>query len=142
MKMNTPRIDLIDSMPSVIKKMADGNPGAISTMVAILQGQEEIDPQNAMRGLGVILSLDTYQIYGTDIYILYSDKCGKDLRKMFMILRATQLGFFSSEKLKEMAHDQMRQVNLTDEEWTKLDKQVCDRLDKFAKPEKDNGNTN
>lgn len=128
------RIDLTDTAASAIAKLADGNLDAIAAMVEILKESSSVDPQNVMGGLGVILSLDTNEIYGTDIYILFSGKCGKDVRKMIMILRATQLGLFSRGKLKEMAHDQMRQVNLTKEEWKDLDKKVCERLPKFTKP--------
>lgn len=134
--MNTSRIDLMDNTISAVSKMSDGNLEAINAMMMILKEHDAIDPQAAMGGMGAILSLDTYKIYGTDIYILYSDKCGKDIRRMLMILRATQLGFFSNTKLKEMAHDQMRQVNLTEEEWKELDNQVCEQLEQFAKPTK------
>lgn len=129
------RIILSDSVAIAVGKMSDGNPGAVSAMMDILEKHDAIDPDAAFGGLGAILALDTNEIYGSDIYILYSDKCGRDVRKMLMIMRATQLGFFSHEKLKEMAHDQMRSVNLTDEEWTELDKQVCERLENFAKPQ-------
>lgn len=128
------RIDLTDTLTSIVKKMSDNNPGAINAMMTILSEHDRIDPQAAMGGLGAILSLDTNEIYGTNIYILFSDKCGRDVRKMLMIMRATQLGFFTPLRLKEMAHDQTRQINLSKEEWASLDKQVCDRLEDFAKP--------
>ena len=33
-----------------------------------------------------------------------------------------------------MAADQMRQINLTDEEWNDLDEKVCEELERFARP--------
>jgi hypothetical protein len=128
------RLGLQDTVLSAVTKMSDGNPGAISAMTEIIKKHEQIDPQSALGGLGVIMLLDTYEIYGTDIYILYSDKCNRDVRRMLMIMRATQLGLFSHLKLKEMAHDQMRQVNLTEDEWKDLDSKVCEQLPEFAKP--------
>ena len=53
---------------------------------------------------------------------------------MLMLMRATQLGLFSHIKLKEMAADQMRQVNLSDEEMADLDEKVCEQLKDFARP--------
>lgn len=128
------RLELTDTGVDMLMKMAEGNPGAISAMTTILEKHDTIDPQAALGGIGAIMSLDDYEIYGTNIYILYSDKCGRDIRKMLMIMRATQLGFLSPNKLKEMANDQRRQVDLTVEEWKELDNKVCERLSEFAKP--------
>lgn len=127
------RIVLTDNLISAMTKMSDGNPGALSAMMAIYEAHDEIDPQVVMGGLGAILSLDTYEIYGTDIYILFNDKCGRDPRKMLMIMRATQLGLFSQSKLNKMAADQARSVDLTDEEWKDLDDKVCAQLDGFKR---------
>jgi len=128
------RIELNDSQMDVFVKMAEGNPGAITAMVEIMKESSEIDPQACMGGLGKILCLDTYGIYGSDIYVLWSDKCGKNVRRMLMLIRAAQMGFFSARKLTSMAHDQMGEINLSEDEFVELDKQVCERLDRFAKP--------
>lgn len=130
------KIKLEDSIQDVLFKMSDGNPGAISCMIGMLKVHDAIDPDAVTGGIGAILLLDTYEIYGTDIYILFSDKCNKDMRQMLMLMRATQLGLFSSNKLKEMASDQMRQINLTVDEWKDLDEKVCERLPKFARKKK------
>lgn len=129
-----PRINLNDTTVSALVKMADGNPSAISAMMAILEKHQSIDPQAALGGIGTIMMLDEYGIYGSSIYVLYSDKCDRDVRKMLMLMRAVQLGIFSKTKLQEMAADQRRQVNLTDAEWQTLDDKVCERLDDFARP--------
>jgi hypothetical protein len=128
------RITLSDTGMDVLTKMAEGNPGALTAMMEILEKHDQIDPQAMMGGLGAILILDTWDIYGSSIYVLFSDKCNRDVRKMLMLMRATQLGFFPHEKLQAMAADQARQVDLTDEEFNELDRKVCDRLDEFAKP--------
>jgi hypothetical protein len=47
-----------------------------------------------MGGLGVLLTLDTFEVYGTAIYTLCNDICDGDLPKTLAVLRATQLGFF------------------------------------------------
>jgi hypothetical protein len=128
------RLELSDTGMDVIVKMADGNPGAITAMMDILEKHDEIDPQAILGGMGAIMILDTWEIYGTDIYVLWSDKCNRDVRQMLMLMRATQLGIFSHINLKEMAADQMRQVNLSDEEMAGLDEKVCEQLKDFARP--------
>ena len=127
------RITLDDNAMSAIMKMADGNPGAITTMMEIIDKHDSIDPQAMMGGIGAIMILDTWEIYGTDIYILFNDKCDRDVRKMLMLMRATQLGNFSHSKLQQMASDQMRKVNLSDDEWQEIEDYVCDALKDFAK---------
>jgi len=127
------RLTLTDNTMSMTLKMSDGNPGAVSAIMDIIEKHDAIDPQAAMGGLGAIMMLDTWEIYGTAIYVLYSDKCGRDVRKMLMIMRATQMGLFSRDRLQQMAADQMRSVNLDDEEWYALDEKVCGQLEDFAK---------
>ena len=127
------RIKLEDSMLELIAKMSDGNPGAVMSIMQIIEKHDKIDPQAVMGGIGAIMILDTWEIYGTDIYILFNDKCDRDVRTMLMLMRATQLGFFPHTRLKEIAADQMREINISDEEMASLDKQVCERLDQFAK---------
>ena len=127
------RIDMNDTGMTSIIKMSEGNPGAASAMAAIVAEHDAIDPQAFMGGIGAIMMLDTWEIYGSDIYILWSDKCGRDVRKMLMIMRSCQMGNFSVEKLKEMAADEMRTVDLTAEEWQAHDDFVTGRLEQFAK---------
>ncbi len=128
------RIQLTDSVMDMLLKMAEGNPGALTAMMTIMDQAERIDPQSAMPKIMAILSLDTHEIYGSGIYVLFSDKCGKDARKVLMLLRAVQLGLMPESKLQALASDQSRQVNLSDEEFNALDAAVCERLDGFERP--------
>lgn len=105
--MSTERIKLGDSTMDVIVKMSEGNPGAMTTLMNLLT-PNNIDPDNIMGGVGVMLSLDTYGIYGTDIYILFNDICDRNLVKMLTVLRATQLGYFNHNTLKDVCHRQDR----------------------------------
>ena len=127
------RITLQDTQTDVLVKMANGNPGALQAMMSIIEKHDSIDPQALMGGLGAILILDTWKIYGSDIYILFSDKCDRDVRKMLLLMRATQLGFFPQEKLQAMAADQRREIDLTSDEWTDLEEKVLTELTDFAK---------
>ena len=129
------RLEITDNMLNIFTKMSEGNPGALQALMSLNNEAEEIDPQNALGGLGFILSLDTYRIYGSNIYILWNDKCLNETRKFVLLLRATQLGIFPHLKLKKLSEDEMRKVNITDGEWLRIDKEVCEQLTEFQKPE-------
>ncbi len=101
-------IELTDTPLSAMVKMSKGNPGAASALVAIFKAVPIVDPDAAFGGLGAILLLDSYGIYGTDIYILWSDICERNTTKTIAVLRAVQLGFFSSAVLVDAAHRQDR----------------------------------
>lgn len=105
--MGNEKIKLTDSTMDVVVKMSEGNPGAMNVIMQMLQ-PNNIDPDNAMGGLGAILLMDTYGIYGTDIYILNNDICDRSLPKTLAVLRATQMGMFDSNILKDACHRQDR----------------------------------
>ena len=80
MSMKT-KLDLKDSMQEMLFKMSEGNPGALTVLLVILEKGEQIDPDGAMRGIGPILSLDSLGCYGSKIWMLYKDVCGQNLVK-------------------------------------------------------------
>jgi len=95
------RINGKETMMDVMFKMSDGNPGALTALMEIFKENPKIDPQDFLQGLGPILSLDSMGIYGTDIYVLYSDICNRDLPKMLAVIRSVQLGLFTESILKD-----------------------------------------
>jgi len=104
------RIKLKDSITDIVYKMSDGNPGAVTAIMEMLQPTAQaIDPDSALGPIGKLMQLDTMEIYGVDIYILWNDVCGRDMIKFFTILRAYQLGLINPEVIKEIASDQDRQ---------------------------------
>lgn len=127
------RIELTDDTVSAIIKIAEGNPGAMSALADVIEKHGEIDPQALMGALGVIMILDTWEIYGAGIYVLYNDQCNRDVRQFIMLLRAVQLGYFSAQKLKTIASDATRSYVLSEAELYELDKQVCERLADFQR---------
>lgn len=79
--------------------MCDGNPGALTVMMAMLTRGDEIDPGSFAGGLLAILSMDTRGIYGSRIWMLYKDVCGEDLVDTMALIRAVQLGILSGAQL-------------------------------------------
>lgn len=126
------RIQLTDHPISIMGKMSDGNPGALLAVCEVIKNGATIDPQDIMGGLGAILLLDSWEIYGPDIYILYNDQCKRNVRSLIMLLRACQLGLLERSKLKQIAGDQSRQFLLSETEMDKLDERVCSELKMFV----------
>lgn len=95
------RIKITDTIQDMLFSMCDGNPGALNVLMGILTQGSTIDPDNAFEGIGPIMFLDTLEIYGSRIYMLCHDCCGKNLVAMLTMLRAVQLGLYSGEQLNE-----------------------------------------
>ena len=131
--MKCQKIELSESIQDVMVKMSNGNPGAIPAIIDLYKNGIEIDPDSMLRELGPILYLDSNEIYGSDIYILWNDKCDRDVRRFIMLLRACKLGIFSNQKLKQLSLDQMRKVNITEEEWKDIEEKVLEQLPNFKK---------
>lgn len=127
------RISLSDGFQDVIIKMTDGNPGAISALIELSNEVTDIDPDNDFGPFGPALSFDTYEIYGSSIYVIWNDKCFRESRKTLLLLKAVQLGILQKSRLQAMAADQTGSINLTAEEWSDIDVRVCEKLDKFSK---------
>lgn len=99
MNMGHERIELHDTLISVVRKMSEDNPGASTVCLRIFEDGAKIDPDGFMGELGIILLMDTYGIYSSRIWMLFKDVCKEDLVKMIACLRACQMGFISAEVL-------------------------------------------
>lgn len=95
------RIELTDNGTTMLMKLAEGNPGALTVLMKILRDGNIIDPQawSGNGGLAAILSLDEYEIYGGRIWCLHKDVCAEDSLKFVAVLRAVQLGIITREQL-------------------------------------------
>ena len=102
--MNKERIKLTDNIMDVVLKMSDSNPGAMNTLMQIIEYGRTESIQGG--GLRYILLLDSLGIYGTDMYVLNSDICQGDISKMLAVLDAVQFGLFSGDVLRDASHRQ------------------------------------
>ena len=92
-------LSLEDNTTSLVIKMSEGNPGALTVIYSMLERGSEIDPQSFAGGISSILSMDSLGIRGYKIWMLYKDVCGQDPRVTIGIMRAYQLGFLSETEL-------------------------------------------
>lgn len=123
------KIQLTDSIPDVLFKISEGNPGALNVCINILKEGEKIDPDNALGGLGVLLSLDTLGLYGSKIWMLYKDVCDCELSAMLAVLRAWQLGFATADQIHRAVDNRGDGLNVAD-----MHAKVVERLPSFAVP--------
>ena len=87
------RITADMSIEDMIVTMSEGNPGALTCMVNMLN-------YNPMAHLD-ILFFDTMEIYGSKIYMLWNDCCERDMDKFNKTIQYIREGKVSKEKVHE-----------------------------------------
>ena len=95
------KLTLEDTMQTALMKLSEGNPGALTALMDVLNNAAQIDPDSVGGGGMVILQLDDLGIYGPRIWMLYEDVCGHSVRRMMGVLRAVQLGIIGAEVLQK-----------------------------------------
>lgn len=91
------RIDLNDTMMNIAVKMAEGNPGAVTVLVQLID--DKSDPDSWAGGIGNLLSLDTHGIYGSNIWVMFKNCCNQNILNVVTVLRAVQLGLYTEREL-------------------------------------------
>ena len=79
--------------------LSEGIPGAAIVLAESVKNNIAIDPMDALEAWGPIIRLDSYNLYGSDIWILYKDICHQSISKFLGILRCAQLGIISPRDL-------------------------------------------
>ena len=80
------------NMMEMVITMSEGNPGAISVIMGMMQ-----DPT----GLLDILMLDSMDIRGSHLYMLNNDCCQRDPAKFKRTLKMLRLGVFTQEQIRK-----------------------------------------
>jgi hypothetical protein len=99
------RIDLNDSAMSAAIKLAEGNPGAITAIVKMMEEAPAIDPDSAWGSFGPLIALDSAGIYGSHIWMLWKDVCGQSAVNAETLFRASQLGIISQSSVRDAASE-------------------------------------
>ena len=79
------KIKITDSVRDIMVKMSEGNPGALTVLTLLIKEDE-------MNLVTRILALDTMNLYGCKLYMLWNDCCDRDLEKVKDIIDAWQRG--------------------------------------------------
>lgn len=93
------RLKLTDTPLQMIVKLAEGNPGAAVACGNMASISTDVDPQAFAGPYTPLVSLDSFEIYGPRIWMLYKDVCGESTIKSLACLRAVQLGLLLRETL-------------------------------------------
>jgi hypothetical protein len=94
------RIEGDDSVMSAIMKITEGNLGALSVCSQLVKGYEGIAPGPLMcNGFWYVMTLDSYGIYGSRVWMLYNDLCKRCLVRTALLLHALAGGFITIELL-------------------------------------------
>ena len=89
------------SIMNCIMAVAEGNPGAMSAMLEIGEAFKRDDPQNPLNPVMAPSIFDSFEIYGTDAYVLWNDICDRDADKAMKVLMETKMGNFPLDFLKD-----------------------------------------
>ncbi len=84
------KIKITDSVRDIMVKMSEGNPGALTVLILPIKEDE-------MNLVTRILALDTMNLYGSKLYMLWNDCCDRDLQKVKNIIDAWKSGKITSE---------------------------------------------
>ena len=90
---NNTRITAGMSMTEMLITMSEGNPGALTCMMQMISS----DP----KALLDILLFDSMGIYGSNIYMVWNDCCGRDMAKFKETIQAFREGKFSEAEIHE-----------------------------------------
>jgi hypothetical protein len=121
------------NMMDMILSMADGNPGATNVVIQLISEGGSIDPDSAFGPIGAVLLLDTFGIYGSDIWVFYKDICREELINVFTYLRAIQLGITGSANLLTMIYKIQHGEHQQGIDFTDLYNKVKEQLPNFNK---------
>jgi len=78
--MERKEISLNSTLTDLMVLMSEGNPGAVTVMVAMIKEDPSL-------GMIHIISLDDMNIRGTQIWIGYKDYCDKDIKKFIEAIK-------------------------------------------------------
>lgn len=87
------RITADMSFQDMLITMSEGNPGALTCMMQMMNS----DPMALLD----ILLFDSMGIYGSKIYMVWNDCCGRDMAKFKETIKAFREGKFSEEEIHE-----------------------------------------
>lgn len=110
------RIELHDSGEVVLEKISEGNPGALDCLVTCLKEGERVDPEHMLKGWAPIITADSIGIYGSELYLLWNDVCGRNPVRFIGLMRAWSFGYVTAERIR-LAATESRSVEESDPLW-------------------------
>jgi len=91
MSINT-RLNGSDGIMEIAMKMSEGNPGALTAIIELVKKQD---------GIMYVLACDRIGVYGSRLYMLWNDCCGRSIDKFMCVIKAWQTGKLKAEEILE-----------------------------------------
>ena len=120
------RIELTDNMATAITKIVEGNPGALRVCCELVENVQAIDPDHFAGPFAPILLLDSFDLYGSEVWMLYKDVCNYQVDWTYGMLRALQFGIVNRYDLVK-AFDREISLDVPD-----IMRQVQEQLPEFT----------
>ena len=89
------RIAISDELVTALTKMSEGNPGALTVLMQLVECTAEMDIQLGFAPFDSFTRLDSLEVYGPSIWILYKDICGENIKKLIHLLHGATNGILS-----------------------------------------------
>jgi len=81
------------NVPEMIMKVSEGNPGAMSCLISLINKN--------VKNIEALKMFDDMGIYGSKIYMIWNDSCARDLEKFEKTLEMFKSGKFTVEEIQE-----------------------------------------
>lgn len=93
------KLQLTDSTMEILDKMSEGNPGALSILTTLLFKETAEELVDSV--MHIILPLDTLGVYGSKLYMLWTDACDKNTDKVKKVIELWRIGKITKEEIHE-----------------------------------------
>ena len=82
------RIAISDELVTGLTNMSEGNPGALNVLMQLVNRSAKMELTNVCSLFDYFSRLDSLEVYGASIWILYKDICGEKIEVMVEVLNA------------------------------------------------------
>lgn len=96
------RIKMEDTMPSVLFKMSEGNPGAMTALSSLMKHPELVKPADPFME---ILALDSLHLYGSKLYDFLIYCCENSIKNLRLVSLNHSYGNLSEEIIHEFVEN-------------------------------------
>ena len=91
------KLNMHETFSDIILKLSEGNPGAMTTLFEIMKHFDN----NEVEFLGTFLVIDSMELYGSHLYMLWNDCCDRDISKVIKVIRKYCDGEISDNDISE-----------------------------------------
>ncbi len=91
------KILLTDKFDDVILKLSEGNPGAVTTCLEIINAKDS----DISQSIPIFLILDSMELYGSNLYMLWNDCCDRNIEKVLKVVDGYCHGKISNEDINQ-----------------------------------------